>query len=68
MNYKFFKILHKKMEKYDKKASNPFINNDEDKKVSNEVESIILQNLINGSDRIKMPNKVDYKFITGEKT
>lgn len=43
-----------------------FIKNDEDKKVSNEVESIILQNLINGSDRIKMPNKTDYEFITKE--
>ena len=28
MNYKFLKLLYKKMEKYDKKASNPFINNE----------------------------------------
>ena len=28
MNYKYFKILFKKVEKYDKKATNPFLNND----------------------------------------
>lgn len=43
-----------------------FINNDDDKKVTNEVECIILQNLINGHDRIKMPEKSDYKFVTDE--
>ena len=43
-----------------------YINNDNDKKVSNEVECIILQNLINGSEKIKMPKASDYKFVTGE--
>ena len=28
MNYKFFKLLYKKVEKYDKKATNPFLSND----------------------------------------
>lgn len=43
-----------------------FINNDEDKKVTNEVECIILRSLINGSDKVKMPEKGDYKFVTDE--